>query len=45
MQKRLITWTLLTSSLLALGVWTLLGPPEPTGGPHLPLRSLAASVR
>ena len=45
MQKRLITWTMLTSSLVALGVWTLLGPPEPTGGTHLPLRSLAASVR
>jgi hypothetical protein len=45
MQQRLITWTMLTSSLVALGVWALLGPPEPTGSPHLPPRSVAASVR
>jgi hypothetical protein len=44
-QGRLLAWTILTSTLVAVAVWTVLGPPEPSGGPHLPSRHLTASVR
>jgi hypothetical protein len=46
MRKRLVAWTILTSALLALAVWTVLGPPEHQAGPHLPSRgALEAAVR
>jgi len=45
MRKRLVAWTILTSGLLAVAVWTVLGPPDHAAGPHLPSRDLAASVR
>ncbi len=45
MRARLVTWTLLTSVLVALGIWALLGPPEPTGGPHWPGSSVADELR
>ncbi|WP_456622321.1 MULTISPECIES: hypothetical protein [unclassified Bradyrhizobium] len=45
MRKRLIAWTILTSALLAVAVWTALGPPEHASGPHLPSRSQQAAVR
>ncbi len=41
MQKRLITWTLLTSALVAVGVWTVLGPPAHPSSPRLPSRTAA----
>ncbi|WP_283806837.1 hypothetical protein [Bradyrhizobium sp. Y36] len=41
MRKRLITWTILTSALVAVGVWTVLGPPAHPSGPHLPSRTAA----
>ncbi|MGL9619425.1 hypothetical protein QRQ56_15555 [Bradyrhizobium sp. U531] len=41
MRKRLIAWTILTSALVAVGVWTLLGPPAPPSSPHLPSRTAA----
>jgi hypothetical protein len=44
MRKQLVAWTILTSVLVAVAVWTVLGPPEPTG-PHLPFRDLTAAVR
>jgi len=43
MRKRLIAWTILTSALVAVTVWTVLGPPAPPSSPHLPSRT--ASVR
>jgi hypothetical protein len=45
MRKQLVAWTLLTSALVAIAVWTVLGPPDHAAGPHLPSRDLAASVR
>ncbi len=45
MRKRLVAWTILTSALLAVAVWTVLGPPEHPAGPHLPSRDLTAAVR
>ncbi|MDE5442902.1 hypothetical protein GWG65_15870 [Bradyrhizobium sp. CSA207] len=45
MRKRLVAWTLLTSALLAVAVWTVLGPPERASGLHVPSRSLEAAVR
>ncbi|MEK9283543.1 MULTISPECIES: hypothetical protein [unclassified Bradyrhizobium] len=45
MRKQLVTWTILTSVLVAVAVWAVLGPPEHTAGPHLPSHSLAAAVR
>ncbi|MFT4116753.1 hypothetical protein [Bradyrhizobium sp.] len=45
MHKRLIAWTILTSALVAIAVWTLLGPPDQPGGPHLPSRSVTAASR
>ena len=41
MRKRLVAWTLLTCALLALTVWTLLGPPDHRSGTHLPSRTAA----
>ncbi|WP_439372492.1 hypothetical protein [Bradyrhizobium sp. DASA03120] len=45
MQKRLVAWTLLTCTLLAVAVWTVLGPPDRPAGPHLRSRDLTAAVR
>ncbi|MGL3105395.1 hypothetical protein [Bradyrhizobium sp. BR 1432] len=45
MRKRLIAWTILTCGLLAVTVWTVLGPPGQPPGPHLPSRSVTAAVR
>ena len=45
MRKHLVAWTILTSALLAVAVWTVLGPPDHPAGPRLPSRDLAASVR
>lgn len=45
MRKRLIAWTILTCALLAVAVWSLLGPPEYVSGPQLPSRSMTAAVR
>ncbi len=45
MRKRLVAWTFLTSALVAVAVWTLLGPPDHPAGPHLPPRNLTAAVR
>lgn len=42
MRKRLIAWTILTSALVAAGVWTVLGPPDHSSGPRLPSRTAAA---
>ncbi|QPF92174.1 hypothetical protein [Bradyrhizobium commune] len=44
-RKRLIAWTILTSALVAVAVWTLLGPPDHPSGPRLPSRDLTAAVR
>ncbi|MDA9473787.1 hypothetical protein XI03_04505 [Bradyrhizobium sp. CCBAU 65884] len=41
MRKRLITWTILTSALVAVAVWTVLGPPAHPSSPHLPSRTAA----
>ena len=41
MRKRLIAWTILTSALVAVAVWTVLGPPAHPSGPHLPSRTAA----
>ncbi len=45
MRRPLVTWTVLMSSLVALGVWTLLGPPEHTGGSHWQPRNLTTEAR
>ncbi|SFO59607.1 hypothetical protein SAMN05216330_103801 [Bradyrhizobium sp. Ghvi] len=45
MRKQLVAWTILTSALLAVAVWSVLGPPDHPAGPHLPSRDLTASVR
>ncbi|MGY3547297.1 hypothetical protein ACVWZ4_002682 [Bradyrhizobium sp. USDA 4472] len=45
MTKQLVAWTILTSALLAVAIWTVLGPPDHEAGPHLPSRDLTASVR
>ncbi|MBC9882038.1 hypothetical protein G8O24_32420 [Bradyrhizobium sp. INPA01-394B] len=45
MRTRLVAWTLLTSALLAVAVWTVLGPPDRPAGSRLPLHDLTASVR
>lgn len=42
MRKRLIVWTIITSTLVAVTVWTMLGPPDRPSGPHLPSRTAAA---
>ncbi|WGD52869.1 hypothetical protein QA641_02660 [Bradyrhizobium sp. CB1650] len=44
MRKQLVAWTILTCALVAVAVWTVLGPPEHPGAPHLPSRSFAAAV-
>ena len=41
MRKRLVAWTILTCALLAVTVWTVLGPPDHTPGAHLPSRTAA----
>ncbi|MDF0523051.1 hypothetical protein P0R31_38155 [Bradyrhizobium yuanmingense] len=41
MRKRLILWTLMTSALVAVTVWTMLGPPDQPSGLHLPSRTVA----
>jgi hypothetical protein len=41
MRKRLVAWTILTCALLAVTVWTVLGPPHVPPGPHLPSRTAA----
>lgn len=43
MRKRLVGWTILTATLVAVAVWTVLGPPEHAGAPHRPLRDLTAA--
>lgn len=43
-RRRLVAWTILTSVLVAVAVWTLLGPPEHAGGPRLPTRDVTASM-
>jgi hypothetical protein len=45
MRKQLVAWTILTSALVAVAVWTVLGPPDHPAGPHLPSRDLTAAVR
>jgi len=45
MRKQLVAWTILTSALVAVAVWTVLGPPDHAAGPHLPSRDLTASIR
>ena len=45
MRKQLVAWTFLTSAIVAVAVWTVLGPPDHTAGTHLPSRDLTASVR
>ncbi|MEH2489913.1 hypothetical protein [Bradyrhizobium sp. AZCC 2230] len=45
MRKQLVAWTILTSALVAVAVWTLLGPPDHPAGTHLPSRDLTAAVR
>jgi hypothetical protein len=45
MRRQLVSWTILTAALLAIAVWTVLGPPDHPAGPHLPSRELTASVR
>jgi hypothetical protein len=42
MQKRLIASTILTCALVAVAVWTVLGPPAHPSAPHLPSRTAAA---
>ena len=41
MRKRLVAWTILTCALLAVTVWTVLGPPHTPPGTHLPSRTAA----
>ncbi|WP_407116219.1 hypothetical protein [Bradyrhizobium sp. LMG 9283] len=41
MRKRLIVWTIMTSTLVAVTVWTMLGPPDRPSTPHLPSRTAA----
>ncbi|WP_283815888.1 MULTISPECIES: hypothetical protein [Bradyrhizobium] len=41
MRKRLILWTFMTSALVAITVWTVLGPPDQPPGLHLPSRTAA----
>ncbi|MGY3510948.1 hypothetical protein ACVIQY_003923 [Bradyrhizobium sp. USDA 3051] len=41
MRKRLVAWTILTCALLAVTVWTVLGPPHTRPGLHLPSRTAA----
>ena len=41
MRKQLVAWTILTCALLAVTVWTVLGPPHNPPGPHLPSRTAA----
>jgi hypothetical protein len=41
MRKRLVAWTILTCALLAVTVWTVLGPPDHPPGAHLPSRTAA----
>ncbi|QOZ50331.1 hypothetical protein XH90_02360 [Bradyrhizobium sp. CCBAU 53338] len=45
MRKQLVAWTIVTSALVAVAVWTVLGPPDHAAGPHLPSRDLTASMR
>ncbi|MBR0786697.1 hypothetical protein [Bradyrhizobium iriomotense] len=45
MRKRLVAWTMLTCAMLAVAVWTVLGPPDRPAGPHLPSRNVTAAVR
>lgn len=45
MRKQLVAWTILTSALVAVAVWTVLGPPDHPAGPHLPSRDRTAAVR
>jgi hypothetical protein len=41
MRRRLVAWTILTCALLAVTVWTVLGPPDHPPGTHLPSRTAA----
>ncbi|MDH2348061.1 hypothetical protein QCM77_26065 [Bradyrhizobium sp. SSUT18] len=41
MRKQLVAWTILTCALLAVTVWTVLGPPDHTSGAHPPSRTAA----
>ncbi|MDH6260113.1 hypothetical protein [Bradyrhizobium sp. BR13661] len=41
--RRLVARTILTSILVAVAVWTLLGPPDHSGGPRLSSRDRTAS--
>ncbi|MBP0115450.1 MULTISPECIES: hypothetical protein [Bradyrhizobium] len=41
MRKRLIVWTIMTATLVAVTVWTMLGPPDRPSSPHLPSRTAA----
>jgi hypothetical protein len=45
MRKQLVAWTILTSAIVAVAVWSVLGPPDHVTGPRLPSRDLTASVR
>ncbi|WP_158324540.1 MULTISPECIES: hypothetical protein [Bradyrhizobium] len=45
MRDRLVAWTILTSALVAVAVWTVLGPPDHPTGPRPPSRDLTAAVR
>ncbi|MBR1092640.1 hypothetical protein JQ621_34780 [Bradyrhizobium manausense] len=37
-RRGLVAWTILTSALVAVAVWTVLGPPDHSGGPRLSSR-------
>ncbi|WP_256465540.1 hypothetical protein [Bradyrhizobium sp. 138] len=41
MRKRLIVWTIMTSALVGVAVWSVLGPPDRPSGPYLPSRTAA----
>ncbi|MBW7966494.1 hypothetical protein [Bradyrhizobium sp. BR 10261] len=44
MRKQLVAWTILTSAIVAVAVWAVLGPPDHVAGPHLHPHGLTASV-
>ncbi|WP_157083410.1 hypothetical protein ACNJX9_02280 [Bradyrhizobium sp. DASA03076] len=45
MRKQLVAWTILTSTIVAVAVWTVLGPPDHAATPHLHSRDLTGAVR
>ncbi|WP_271598198.1 MULTISPECIES: hypothetical protein [unclassified Bradyrhizobium] len=45
MRKQLVAWTILTSTIVAVAVWTVLGPPDHAAAPHLHSHDLTAAVR